>query len=220
MGLGASATSRRTRARRCRNEPSKRPWRRRGCVAPSSRRTPQGKRARAAAWNPGKADRGSEVHQSLPTLAAEAVSGPFLHAAHVRVLRQHGPAERECGDGVRCVPADAGELRQVRRPPARRDLPSGAVEVNGPAVVPEPLPLADGVRDGGRREGRRGRPPLEPGEVARHDSLDLRLLEHDLADEDRVGIAGASPRKVAPVLAKPGEEQLVHGAERKGTTGG
>src|SRR5947199_17485 len=64
----------------------------------------------------------------------------------------------------------------------------------------------------GRGAGERvyRRPALEPGQVSRHDSVDLRLLEHHLGDEDRVGVARAAPREVAAVDHEPGEERLTH----------
>jgi hypothetical protein len=39
------------------------------------------------------------------------------------------------------------------------------------------------------------------------DGSDLGLLEHELGDEDRVGIGGAAPGKIAGVLAIPVEER-------------
>src|SRR5207244_11236412 len=60
------------------------------------------------------------------------------------------------------------------------------------------------------RERRRRRPPLEPRVPARNHALDLRLLQHHLADEDRVRIGGPTPREIPPVLAEPGQQQLAH----------
>ena len=56
--------------------------------------------------------------------------------------------------------------------------------------------VADGERAGGG-------PALEPREVAGHDSLDLRLLEHDLAHEDRVRVARAAPWQLPAVRREP-----------------
>ena len=77
-------------------------------------------------------------------------------------------------------------------------------------VVAEALPLEDHL--GGRRRSGclDGRPPFEPARVARHDPLDLRLLQHDLADEDRVRVARASPGKLAGVLPVPRQQQGLH----------
>ena len=91
-------------------------------------------------------------------------------------------------------------------------MPRRAVEGKGPPVVAEALPLADHV--GGRcdRELFDPRPALEPPLPARQHALDLRLLGHDLADEDRVRVARPPPRQVASVLHEPRQEQILHGA--------
>jgi hypothetical protein len=44
----------------------------------------------------------------------------------------------------------------------------------------------------------------------RDDALDLRLLKHHLADEDRVRISCAAPGEIAPVAPIPGKERLLH----------
>ena len=71
------------------------------------------------------------------------------------------------------------------------------MEPDGVVVVPEPAPGRDHV--GGRRGGERGggRPACEPRGVALDDAADLRLLEHDLGDEDRVRVARLAPRQDA-----------------------
>jgi hypothetical protein len=73
-------------------------------------------------------------------------------------------------------------------------------------VVAEPLPREDHV--GGRRCRKRldGRPPLEPGEIAGNDALDLGLLQHHLRDEDRVRVACPSPREIATMNVEPGDQ--------------
>ena len=47
-------------------------------------------------------------------------------------------------------------------------------------------------------------------EVARHDARHLRLLQHDLRDEDRVRVARHPPGQIAPMLGVPVAEQLAH----------
>ena len=122
-------------------------------------------------------------------------------------------------DRVRCVPPNAGELGEVVRPALGGDPLCRAVKVDGAAVVPEPLPRADHVREGRLRKRVEGRPALEPGQVARDDPLDLGLLEHHLRDEDRVRIAGAAPRKVAAETAKPGQKRGFHERDATRETG-
>ena len=77
------------------------------------------------------------------------------------------------------------------------------METAGARVVAETFPLADyfGARSGSERLHRG--PALQPGEIAGDYTVDLRLLEHHLGDEDRVGIARLPPRKVAAVDPKP-----------------
>src|SRR5437867_10633388 len=87
---------------------------------------------------------------------------------------------------------------QVVGPAVRDDLTGGTVQVEGAAVVAESLPGADRVTRRRGRERLRARPAVEPGQVIRDHALRVRLLEHHLRDEDRVGIARAPPGKVAP----------------------
>ena len=142
--------------------------------------------------------------------AVERLAGALLHAADVRVDRQHVAAEGEVADGGRRVRPDAGQLGQVVRPAALGDRLRSAVQVDRSPVVAEPLPLDDhlGRRRGGERLDRR--PPLEPALPARDHAIDLRLLEHHLGDEDRVGVVRVPPRQVAAVRGVPGQERFSH----------
>ena len=103
-----------------------------------------------------------------------------------------------------------GQLGQVVGPAALGDRSRRAVQVDRAPVVAEPLPLDDDVgrRRGGERVDRR--PALEPARAARHDAVDLRLLQHHLADEDRVRVGGLPPRQIAPICPEPSEKQLLH----------
>ena len=58
-----------------------------------------------------------------------------------------------------------------------------------------------------RRQRLDGRPAREPRLVARDHAGHLGLLEHDLRDEDRVGVAGAPPRQVAALARVPAQQQ-------------
>ena len=143
----------------------------------------------------------------------EAVPGALLDAAHVGVLREDGGAEGERRHGVGRVAPDAGQLGQVVGPAAPGDVPRGAVEVHRTPVVPEPLPLANDVAGRRGRERLDRRPALEPGEVARDDALDLRLLEHDLQTRIAYGSRVLPPGEVAAMRLEPGQEQVVHAGE-------
>src|SRR5262249_27877228 len=52
----------------------------------------------------------------------------------------------------------------------------------------------------------KGRVALEPFVVLRQDAVDLRLLQHDLGDEDLVGVPCLSPRQIAPISAVPSQQ--------------
>ena len=167
-------------------------------------------RADAAARHAREADRLAEVHQRLRRCRREVGARPLAHPPDVHVDRQHVAAEGEARDRVGGVAPNAGKLRQVVGPAVRGYLLRGPLQRERAPVVAEPLPLADHV--GRRRSGERlhGRPALEPALPAWRDPLDLRLLRHHLADENRVRVASLSPREIPAVLAEPGGEQLLH----------
>ena len=68
------------------------------------------------------------------------------------------------------------------------------MEGNGAAVVAEPLPRGDHVGARGGGEVGRSRPALQPRRPALDHAVDLRLLQHHLANEDGVRIARVAPR--------------------------
>ena len=57
----------------------------------------------------------------------------------------------------------------------------------------------------------------KPFMIVRDDGGDLGLLEHELRDEDRVGIGGSAPGEIAGVFAIPGDERAPE--ERSGRSG-
>ena len=70
-----------------------------------------------------------------------------------------------------------------------------------PAVIAEALPLVEHVgRVGGGQVGNAGE-PCKPTLPAAVHAAHLRLLQHDLADPDLVGVSRAAPRQVAVELA-------------------
>src|SRR5262249_34583555 len=156
----------------------------------------------------------------LRALRGERVAGSLLHAAYVRVDRENVAAEGEVADRGRGVRPDSWKLCQVVWPSVRRDDAGGAVKVEAASVVTEPLPLADDVRRRCVRERVDGRPPLKPGEEARDDALDLRLLQHDLGDEDRVRVARLAPGKITALRREPSQKHLLHGRQPTRPDGG
>ena len=65
---------------------------------------------------------------------------------------------------------------------------------------------------GGARERPNGGETAEPPNIVRDHGRGLGLLEHDLSDQDGVGVAGAAPGESAAVMAIPGEKGSAEGA--------
>src|SRR3972149_5236676 len=78
--------------------------------------------------------------------------------------------------------------------------------MSGTDVVAEGIPGLSHRR--GARPGQAGERGIAPEEllVLRDHALHLGLLEHDLGDEDVVGIVGVPPRQVTAVPAVPAEQ--------------
>ncbi len=127
-------------------------------------------------------------------------------AGDVAVHERSAFGKGDTGDGTGGVAADAGEFHQfvggVRDAGDGGEF-GGAVEVFGAGVVAESFPVfehpvirgAGEVPDGGER--------FQPAAVVVEDGFDAGLLEHDFADPDFIGVAGAPPREVAFVVPVP-----------------
>jgi hypothetical protein len=126
--------------------------------------------------------------------------------------------ECERSDGICRVAADSRELLdrfQVSRKSAAmffHDGDSGRAEISSASVVAESLPGMKDVAFGSGGEGGEVGKTLEPLIIIRDDGGYLGLLQHELRDEDGVGIGGAAPGKIAGVFAVPGEQRS---AERR-----
>ena len=130
-------------------------------------------------------------------------------AGDVGIHERLGEIVCEARNRARGVAADAGQRADVRGV-ARHcaavrgdDGLRGAVEVARARVVAEALPEREHViflRCGERWKVREAR---EPAFVKRNDRRDLRLLEHDFRDEDRVWIPRATPRQNARRTPEP-----------------
>ena len=148
---------------------------------------------------PREADGRAEIEERLQRLRPERVAGALLDPRDVRIDREHGLAERLVADrrgGVRGRRPEARSGRPASR--ARRSTLRGPVQVDRAPVVAEPLPGADHVGGRSGRERCRRRPALEPREPAGMHALDLRLLQHHLADENRVRILRLPPGRSRP----------------------
>ena len=137
-------------------------------------------------------------------------------AAHVGVHRGQVVVVGEDEDGARRVRADAGQRAQAvgrarqLRPAAGRRGGDGRrralLQPPGPVVVAEALPAPQHVGERRRGETLQVGPGGEPLHEARRHPRHLGLLQHDLADQDRVGVGGVPPGQVAPVLLVPREQ--------------
>ncbi len=134
---------------------------------------------------------------------------PGEHARHVAIDQRRPLAVRDRRDGAGGVRADAGHLTQLvgaRRQsatPARHHLARAAVEVARATVEAQPRPRREHVVE--RRGGQRahGGEALHPALPVRDDGGHPRLLQHDLAHPDRIGVTHAAPGQIAPAPAIP-----------------
>ncbi len=142
------------------------------------------------------------------------------HAGDVAVDQRRALAVRDRGDRARRVRADAGDRTQLARM-ARQlaaesvadDLRAG-VQVARARVVPEPGPRREHVVERRGRERGHRRKPRHPAFPVRDHGGHPRLLQHDLADPDRVRVARAPPRQIAAhdreVIDHRGRERAHH----------
>ena len=125
------------------------------------------------------------------------------HARDVAIDQRGALAERDRGDRARGVRADPGHLAELgrarwqRAAVARADLAGARVQVARARVVAEPGPRGEHVVERRLGERRHGREPGHPALPVRDHRRDPGLLQHDLADPDRVGVAGPPPRQIA-----------------------
>ena len=122
---------------------------------------------------------------------------PRARAARRRGARscpRRRPARRR--RTTRRPPPCTGRRRAARRrpsavggQPSRATTRHASCSRTARGVVAQAHPRGQDVRAAGVGERRLVRPALEPRLVARDDARDLRLLEHDLRDEDRVRVA-------------------------------
>ncbi|MEY2502061.1 MAG: hypothetical protein QOI07_2395 [Verrucomicrobiota bacterium] len=134
------------------------------------------------------------------------------NASAVRFDDRHRGVERERSDGIGSVAADprqrgdriegAGEFAPV----FFDDRDSRGAKVPGARIITEALPGVEDLAFRSRGERSEIRKAPEPFIVIRNDGGDLGLLEHELGDEDGVGVGGAAPGQVAGIFAIPGED--------------
>src|SRR5262245_3699431 len=151
----------------------------------------------------------------LPTKAPEPPGSeehPAEHAPYVRIHDRHRPTVGEAAHRPGGVAADAPHAAQqglvVGQPPAvaRDRLAGNAAQVDRADVVAERIPEARDLLRGRAGEALEGRIAVQELVVLRDHPVDLRLLQHDLGDQDAIRVFGAPPRQVAAMLAVPGEQ--------------
>ena len=83
----------------------------------------------------------------------------------------------------------------------------GRMKIARPIVVTETLPSVQHVGFARFGEGCKIGKSAKPFIIIGNDRRDLRLLEHQLRDQDRVGIVGLPPREVAFVVTIPAKKR-------------
>ena len=93
-------------------------------------------------------------------------------------------------------------------PVARHDFLRGGLQVAGPGIVAQALPLAQDIVRVGRGQAGDVGEVLHPAQVVPAGGFDLGLLEHDFRHPDAVRVAGSrrAPRQVAVVRVVPGQK--------------
>ncbi len=124
------------------------------------------------------------------------------HARDIAVDEGRALAERDARDRARGVGTDAGHLAQLggaarqRAGPLRGDRLRALHEVSRARVVAEASPRGEDVVERCGCERRHRRELRHPALPVRDHRRDASLLQHDLADPDRVRIARAPPRQI------------------------
>ena len=189
----------------------------------AARRTPRRRRAVLAARRAGGADARAELHRGLVEVACGAppgssAAGSARRRAATRRTFVSTAATRSpnANDATAAAvygptPGSARRPRLSRGPAVARDDRAGRPQPQRALVVAQADPLGEDLRRRRGGERLRGRPARHPALVALEHARDLRLLRHELRDEDRVGIARAPPRQVAAVGVVPGQDGRLQG---------
>jgi len=128
---------------------------------------------------------------------------PRQHPRDVAVDQRRPLAERDRRDRPGGIRADPGHLAQLggarRQRPAelRIDRPCPGMQVARARVVAEPGPRGEHVVQRRVRQRRHGGKLRHPALPVRDHRCHPGLLQHDLADPDRIRVAGPPPRQVA-----------------------
>ena len=191
-----------------------------------------------AVWVAGNTVSGPDVEQGLverpsPTRRHQAVGEllrghrtewvtgncPRKQPGHVRVDHTGIDFEGKRQNGPGCVgahPWKRNKGSEIYGNPATvafNQNSGGPMEIDGSAVVAEPLPGHHDVGDAGRRAGRRGREAFYEAPVGTKDSGHLGLLEHHLAHQHVPRIPSGPPGQITTVGLAPPQHGLPQRAQ-------
>ncbi len=130
---------------------------------------------------------------------------PREHARDVTVDEWRALAKRDRRDRTGGVRPDAGDCAQLTRAtgqgacPLRAHLARAVPQIACARVVAKACPRGEHVVERRRGEVAHRRELLHPALPVRDHGLHPRLLQHDLADPDRIRVTRPSPGQVAPV---------------------
>ena len=138
---------------------------------------------------------------------------PDDHTPDVGIEEGHILLKGKTGDGPRCISADAWQSLEGHyitwecASVLRDDRLCRALQINRAPIVAEPLPGRDNGARGGIGQGMHVGELRQKGVIFGDDTLDLRLLQHQLGHQNAVGVTRMPPRQVAPMCGKPGQQR-------------
>ena len=149
-------------------------------------------------------------------------SGSIDRAVKIKQARQNASSvgfdnrnwliKGERRDGIGRVTTDTGQLpdwREIARKSASMAMLDGfrnRMQVAGSRVIAEALPRVEDVTFRSLGQGGEIWEAAEPLIIIRDNGGNLSLLEHELGDEDGVGIASLAPREGAAMAAIPAKQ--------------
>jgi hypothetical protein len=131
---------------------------------------------------------------------------------HISVEDRIGLVEGDAANGSGGVTADAWQSAdglKVSGEPApmlAQQLLGGLLKVASSRIISEAFPEFENPLRFGLSQGPHVRQCLHPAFPIWNDGLDLRLLEHDLRDPDRIRIQRPPPGQVPRILDKPPDQ--------------
>ncbi len=157
---------------------------------------------------------GEKRLRMLPDLRRSQIdAGKSLqHTLDIAIDNGYGPIKRDAGDGGSSVASDAGQGEQgfgiLRKAPAvlYGDLLRALVQHARAPIVAEAAPGGQHVIRRSCGERLDIRKTVEEYPVVVEDGGHARLLQHDFAEPDAIGIASFAPGKVAAMLIVPAEK--------------